>query len=126
MPRQSTTTTADPTLSPPAARSRDPSPFEGDIDMNELTQTQLLERVTEANRPSGNPRVQKITARIIGDLFRAIDDLDVSPDEFWVGVDWLSRLGQTGQIGLITAGLGFDRLLDIRADETDRRAGRTA
>jgi catechol 1,2-dioxygenase len=94
--------------------------------MNELTQTQLLERVTEANRPSGNPRVQKIVARIVGDLFRAIDELDISPDEFWAGVDWLTRLGQTGQYGLITAGLGFDRLLDIRADEADRRAGRAA
>ena len=87
--------------------------------MNELNQAQLLERVTESNRPNGNPRVQEIVARIVGDLFRAIDDLDISPDEFWAGVDWLTRLGQTGQGGLITAGLGFDRLLDIRSDEAD-------
>ena len=94
--------------------------------MNELNQAQLLERVTESNRPNGNPRVQKIVARIVGDLFRAIDDLDISPDEFWAGVDWLTRHGQTGQGGLITAGLGFDRLLDIRSDEADERAGRKA
>ncbi|WP_213957654.1 MULTISPECIES: dioxygenase [unclassified Variovorax] len=94
--------------------------------MNELTQTQLLERVTFANRPDGDPRVQKITARIVGDLFRAIDDLDIQPDEFWAGVDWLSRLASSGQAGLITAGLGFDRLLDIRLDEADERAGRNA
>lgn len=92
--------------------------------MNELNQTQLLERVTHANRPNGNPRVQKITARIVADLFRAIDDLDIQPDEFWAGVDWLSRLASSGQAGLITAGLGFDRLLDIRQDEADARAGR--
>jgi catechol 1,2-dioxygenase len=94
--------------------------------MNELTQTQLLERVTLSNRPNGNPRVQKITARIVGDLFRAIDELDIQPDEFWAGVDWLSRLASSGQAGLITAGLGFDRLLDIRLDEADERAGRNA
>lgn len=94
--------------------------------MNELTQSQLLERVTEARLAGGSPRAQTIAARIIGDLFRAIDDLDIGPDEFWVGVDWLSRLGASGQSGLITAGLGFDRLLDIRADEADARAGRTA
>ncbi len=94
--------------------------------MNELTQSQLLERVTESNRPHGNPRAQKIIARIVADLFRAIDELDISPDEFWVGVDWLSRLGASGQGGLITAGLGFDRLLDIRSDEADERAGRLA
>ncbi len=91
---------------------------------NEFSKTELLERVTHANRPNANPRVQKITARIVGDLFRAIDDLDIQPDEFWAGVDWLARLGASGQIGLITAGLGFDRLLDIRLDEADERAGR--
>lgn len=91
---------------------------------NEFSKTELLERVTHANRPNANPRVQKITARIVGDLFRAIDDLDIQPDEFWAGVDWLGRLGAAGQMGLITAGLGFDRLLDIRLDEADERAGR--
>jgi catechol 1,2-dioxygenase len=94
--------------------------------MNEMTKSQLLDRVTESNLAGADPRAQQIAARIIGDLFRAIDELDVTPDEFWVGVDWLSRLGASGQIGLITAGLGFDRLLDIRADEADERAGRTA
>ncbi len=92
--------------------------------MNELNQSQLLARVTQSNRPDASPRVQAITARIVGDLFRAIDDLDVQPDEFWAGVDWLTRLAQSGQAGLITAGLGFDRLLDIRSDEADERAGR--
>lgn len=94
--------------------------------MNEFTQAELLQRVTESNRLNGSPRVQKLVARIVRDLFCAIDDLDVSPDEFWVGVDWLARLGATGQSGLITAGLGFDRLLDIRSDEADQRAGRLA
>jgi catechol 1,2-dioxygenase len=93
--------------------------------MNEFTKAQLLDRVTASRVADGNPRVRQIAARIIGDLFRAIDDLDISADEFWVGVDWFTRLGQSGQAGLITAGLGFDRLLDIRADEADQRAGRT-
>jgi catechol 1,2-dioxygenase len=92
---------------------------------NEFTQAQLLDRVNNSRIAEGNPRVQQVVARILGDLFRAIDDLDVSADEFWAGVDWLTRLGQSGQAGLITAGVGFDRLLDIRADEADQRAGRT-
>jgi catechol 1,2-dioxygenase len=91
---------------------------------NEFTQAQLLERVTESRINDGNPRARAIASRIIGDLFRAIDDLDITENEFWVGVDWLARLGATGQSGLITAGLGFDRLLDIRSDEADERAGR--
>lgn len=92
---------------------------------NEFTTAQLLERVNHSRIAEGNPRVQQIVARIVSDLFRAIDELDVNADEFWAGVDWLSRLGASGQGGLITAGLGFDRLLDIRADEADQRAGRT-
>lgn len=92
--------------------------------MNEMSKTQLLERVMHSNRPNANPRTQAIAARVVGDLFRAIDDLDIQPDEFWAGIDWLSRLAASGQTGLITAGLGFDRLLDIRLDEADERAGR--
>ena len=47
--------------------------------MTELTQAQLLERVTSSRWPPGNPRVRDITARIVGDLFRTIDELDISP-----------------------------------------------
>lgn len=94
--------------------------------MAEFTQEQLLELVNTSQVAAGNPRVRQVAQRIVGDLFRAIDDLDVSPDEFWAGVNWLARLGASGQMGLITAGLGFDRLLDIREDEADAKAGRAA
>lgn len=93
---------------------------------NEFSVQQLLDRVNSSRDAEGNERVRQITARIVADLFRTIDDMDVSADEFWAATDWLSRLGAGGQVGLITAGLGFDRLLDIRADEADRRAGRAA
>jgi catechol 1,2-dioxygenase len=92
--------------------------------MAEFTQAQLLDLVNTVHIAPGNERVRAITQRVVSDLFKTIDELDVQPDEFWRAVDWLSRLGASGQVGLITAGLGFDRLLDIRADEADRRAGR--
>lgn len=92
--------------------------------MAELNQRQLLDLVNTTQVAPGNARVRTITQRIVSDLFRTIDELDVSGDEFWAAVNWLSRLGASGQTGLITAGLGFDRLLDIRADEADQRAGR--
>src|SRR5262245_1408390 len=91
---------------------------------NEFTVQQLLDRVNTSRHADGNERVRKITARLVSDLFRTIDEMDVSADEFWAAADWLGRLGASGQMGLITAGLGFDRLLDIRADEADHRAGR--
>ncbi|WP_029525069.1 dioxygenase family protein [Polaromonas glacialis] len=94
--------------------------------MNELNQAQLLELVNTKQIAQGNPRVRALTQRIVTDLFKTIDEMDVTPDEFWKAVDWLTRLGQTGQFGLITAGLGFDRLIDIRLDEADEKAGRAA
>ncbi len=92
--------------------------------MAEFNQQQLLELVNTVQTAPGNARVRQLTQRIVADLFKTIDELDVQPDEFWRAIDWLGRLGASGQLGLITAGLGFDRLLDIRADEADRRAGR--
>lgn len=92
--------------------------------MAELTQDQLLHLVNSKQIAAGNARVRALTQRIVSDLFHTIDEMDVTPDEFWAAVDWLGRLGASGQLGLITAGLGFDRLLDIRSDEADARAGR--
>ena len=93
--------------------------------MAEFTQQQLLDHVNTVQIAPGNARVRAITERIVSDLFKTIDALDIQADEFWKAMDWLARLGASGQIGLITAGLGFDRLLDIRADEADQQAGRT-
>src|SRR2546427_8254911 len=92
--------------------------------MSELSQDQLLNLVNSKQIAPGSDRVRALTQRIVSDLFHTIDEMDVTPDEFWAAVDWLGRLGSSGQLGLITAGLGFDRLLDIRSDEADARAGR--
>ena len=95
--------------------------------MAEMNAAQLLELVNSRRLgDDGDERVRAITARIVGDLFRTIDEFDVQPDEFWNAVKWLTRLGQADMIGLITAGLGFDRLLDIRLDEADQAAERAA
>ncbi|WP_420477153.1 dioxygenase [Noviherbaspirillum sp. ST9] len=93
---------------------------------NEFNRSELLRRVTEARVKEGNERTRAITKRIVTDLFRTIEDFDVKPEEFWAAMQWLSRLGASGQVGLITAGLGFDRLLDILEDEADARAGLAA
>ncbi|MFD0669633.1 dioxygenase family protein [Ramlibacter sp. MAHUQ-53] len=93
---------------------------------NEFTVAQLLDRVNTVHIAEGNPRVRALVASIVSDLFKTIDRMNVTPDEFWAATDWLSRLGASGQMGLITAGLGFDRLLDIKLDEADAQAGRAA
>jgi len=92
--------------------------------MTELNAEQLLKLVNSTRIGAGDERVRAIVARIVGDLFRTIDEFDVKPDEFWAAMKWLTRLGQADMVGLITAGLGFDRLLDIREDEADLAASR--
>ncbi len=80
--------------------------------------------VDAADQPA-NPRVQAIVVRLLGDLFKAIEDLDLSPSEVWSGIQYLTEAGQRYELGLLAAGLGLERYLDIRADEAEARAGIT-
>ncbi|WP_075795749.1 catechol 1,2-dioxygenase [Massilia putida] len=78
--------------------------------------------VDAADRPA-NPRVQQVVLRLLGDLCKAIEDLDITPTEFWRGVSYMSAAGAANELGLLAAGLGLERFLDIRADEAERKAG---
>ncbi|GAA5232214.1 catechol 1,2-dioxygenase [Verticiella sediminum] len=83
----------------------------------------LLKAATNIDGAQGNPRFKQILHRLLSDLFKAIDDLDITPDEFWTGVNYLNKLGQDGEAALLAPGLGLEKLLDIRMDAEDRQAG---
>jgi catechol 1,2-dioxygenase len=78
--------------------------------------------VDAADRPA-NPRVQQVVVRLLGDLCKAIEDLDVTPSEFWSGVAYFSNAGASNELGLLAAGLGLEHFLDLRADEAEKKAG---
>lgn len=78
--------------------------------------------VDAASRPA-DPRVQQVVLRLLGDLCKAIEDLDITPTEFWHGVAYMSAAGAASELGLLAAGLGLERFLDIRADEAEQKAG---
>lgn len=80
----------------------------------------LLKAATNIASDAGNARTKQITHRLLSDLFKAIDDLDMTPDEIWAGVNYLNRLGQDGEAALLAAGLGLEKFLDIRMDAEDR------
>jgi len=84
---------------------------------------QLLKAAANLGGGTGNVRLQQIVCRLLGDLFKAIDDLDVSPDEVWAGVGYLNKLGQDGEAALLAAGVGLEKYLDIRMDAADKAAG---
>ena len=68
-------------------------------------------------------RVQQVVIRLLSDLFKAIEDLDITPSEVWKGLEYLTDAGQANELGLLAAGLGLEHYLDLRADEADAKAG---
>lgn len=91
-------------------------------DIEALVKGFLIDTATQGN---ANPRVQEVVVRLTTDLFKAIEDLDLSPGEVWKGLEYFAEAGATQELGLLAAGLGLERFLDIRADEAEARAGLT-
>ena len=83
----------------------------------------LLEKVAGFNKEGGNERVKTIVHRVMHDVFQTIEDLDITPDEFWQAVYYVNALGQNGEAALLAPGLGMDKYLDIRMDAEDAQAG---
>jgi catechol 1,2-dioxygenase len=83
----------------------------------------LLDRVAGVHTGGGDPRTKQIVRRVVSDLFKTIEELDVTPDEYWAAVSYLTALGQARETALLSPGLGFDHFMDILADAKDRDVG---
>ena len=68
-------------------------------------------------------RVQDVVVRLLTDLFKAIEDLDLTQTEIWKGLEYITDSGKSNELGLLAAGLGLEHFLDLRADEADAKAG---
>lgn len=84
---------------------------------------QLADRAAGIGAEGGNPRVKEVARRLIRDVMVAIDDLDISMDEFWTGVAYLTAAGQANELGLVVPGIAIEHYLDLRLDEAERLAG---
>lgn len=83
----------------------------------------FLRLASGLNQEGGNPRAKQIIHRILSDLYKAIEDLDITSDEYWAGVAYLNQLGARGEAGLLSPGLGLDRYFDMRMDAQDAALG---
>ena len=83
----------------------------------------FLKVLSGLDQKDGNPRVKQIVHRVVSDLFKTIDDLDVTPDEYWTAIAWVNEIGASGQAGLISPGLGLDHFIDERLDAIDEALG---
>jgi catechol 1,2-dioxygenase len=85
----------------------------------------LLAKASGLDTPGGNERVKKIVHRVMTDMCRTIEDLDVTQTEFWTAMGYLTDLGKTNEWGLLVPGLGIEHFLDLLLDEKERKAGIT-
>ena len=83
----------------------------------------LAARAAGLDSKEGDQRLKQVVNRIIYDLMVAVDDLDVSMDEFWAGIAFLGQAGKNNEFGLIVPGVVLEHFLDLRLDEAERRAG---
>lgn len=91
------------------------------MDTNEVKE--LLTKVAGLDQGKGDERTKRIVHRVVGDLFRTIEEFDIQPDEFWSAMSYLTRLGQANEVGLLVPGLGLECFLDMRMDQAEREAG---
>ena len=84
---------------------------------------ELLDKAAGLDNGTGDARLKEIVRRIVSDLFATVETFDITPSELWSAVDYVSRLGRSGEAGLLVAGLGIERFLDIMMDEKERKAG---
>ena len=83
----------------------------------------LASRAAGIDGKDGNPRLKLIMNRLLGDLFQAIDDLDISMDEVWAAVGYIGQAAKADELGLIVPGIALEHFLDLRLDEAERCAG---
>jgi catechol 1,2-dioxygenase len=86
---------------------------------------QFLEEASGNRNDGGNPRTKALIHRILQDTVNIIEDLQVTPEEFWRAVNYLNELGKNQEAGLLAAGLGLEHYLDMLMDATDVEAGKT-
>jgi len=83
----------------------------------------FFEEVAGQGNDQGSPRFKQIILRVLHDVAKLVEDLDISDDEFWKTVDYFNRMGARGEAGLLVAGLGIEHFLDLLQDAKDAQAG---
>ena len=83
----------------------------------------LLDKIAGLDNDVGDPRLKLILKRVISDLFKTIEDFDITPAEFWAATAYLTEVGQANEGGLLIPGLGIEHFLDLRMDDSERKAG---
>ena len=84
---------------------------------------ELAAKAAGLDNDRGNERLKQVVNRLLNDLMIAVDELDISMDEFWAGVAYIGEASKANELGLIVPGVALEHFLDLRLDEAERRAG---
>ncbi|WP_439855990.1 catechol 1,2-dioxygenase [Pseudomonas yamanorum] len=84
---------------------------------------QFFEGASGFDQPAGSQRMKNVVHRVLNDTIRIIEDLQITPEEFWKAVNYLNDLGSCQEAGLLVAGLGLEHYLDLLMDAEDAQAG---
>lgn len=84
---------------------------------------QFLEKASGFDQAGGSPRMKAIVHRVLTDSIKIIEDLHITPEEFWKAVNYFNDLGSRQEAGLVVAGLGLEHYLDMLMDAEDEQAG---
>lgn len=83
----------------------------------------FFEEASGIDSEQGNPRMKAVVHRVLTDSIKIIEDLQISPEEFWKAVHYFNELGSRQEAGLLVAGLGLEHYLDLLMDAEDEAAG---
>lgn len=83
----------------------------------------FFEEASGFNNDLGNSRMKAVVHRVLSDSIKIIEDLQITPEEFWKAVNYFNELGQRQEAGLLVAGLGLEHYLDLQMDAEDQQAG---
>lgn len=84
---------------------------------------QFFEKASGFDQAAGNPRMKAVVHRVLTDSIKIIEDLQITPEEFWKAVNYFNELGSRQEAGLVVAGLGLEHYLDMLMDAEDAQAG---
>lgn len=84
---------------------------------------QFFEGAAGFDQQAGSQRMKNVVHRVLNDSIKIIEDLQITPEEFWKAVNYLNELGSRQEAGLLVAGLGLEHYLDLLMDAEDEQAG---
>lgn len=83
----------------------------------------LFDRAAGLDREGGDARLKGIVRDLTEAVAGVIVRYDISEDEFWGGVNYLSGAG--AEFGLLVPGTGLEHFMDLFLDAKDAEAGRS-